>query len=266
MAKEIAIITLHGMGNYKPDYYEGLQKKLRKKLGDSWNKVAFEPVQYQPILQINQNSIWQRMNRFPLDGKSLRRFLLFGLSDAGSLEYSARHNEAKQYIKVQKEIIRVLDQALIQLESHEKPLIIIAQSLGCQVISNYIWDSKNDLGVFKDQEPDGTEQEKKFRRLTSCIHLFTTGCNIPLFVAGLNPIQAIEKPSDDFTWDNFFDKDDVLGWPLSTLSDSYETLVTDHEINAGGFFSSWNIWSHNKYWTDKQVYRPLLSRINSIIN
>jgi len=266
MAKDIAIITLHGMGEYKPDYYEDLQKILRKKLGDSWDKVAFEPVQYQPILQNNQNSIWQRMNQFPLDGSKIRRFLLFGLSDAGSLEYSARQNEADQYIKVQKEIIRALDQGLIQLENHEKPIIIVAQSLGCQVISNYIWDSKNNLGVFKDQEPNGTEQEKKFRRLKSCIHLFTTGCNIPLFLAGLKPIQAIEKPSDGFTWDNFYDRDDVLGWPLSPLSESYEALVNDHEINSGSFFSHWNPLSHNKYWTDKDVYRPLLARINSIIS
>ncbi|PCJ11190.1 MAG: hypothetical protein COB04_19460 [Gammaproteobacteria bacterium] len=265
MEKEIAIITLHGMGDYKPNYYEELKSKLAEKLGTDWQKVAFEPVQYQPILQNNQNNIWQRMNRYPLDGSILRRFLLFGFSDAGSLEYSARSNVSDQYIKVQKEIMQALDKAYVALESNDKPVIIIAQSLGCQVISNYIWDAKNDLGIFDELEPDASDQLKSFRRLESCVHLLTSGCNIPMFVGGLDPIEAFQKPNDDFTWFNYFDRDDVLGWPLSPLSDSYNALVRDHEINAGGISSSWNPLSHGKYWTDKDVIKPLIKKVRSYI-
>lgn len=43
MGKEIAIITLHGMGDYKPNYYEELKSKLVKALDTDWQKVAFEP-------------------------------------------------------------------------------------------------------------------------------------------------------------------------------------------------------------------------------
>ncbi|MBE0380363.1 hypothetical protein [Pseudoalteromonas prydzensis] len=265
MGKEIAIITLHGMGDYKPNYYEELKSKLVKALDTDWQKVAFEPVQYQPILQNNQNDIWQRMNRFPLDGSILRRFLLFGFSDAGSLEYSARSNVSDQYIKVQKEIMQALDKVYIELGGNDKPVIIIAQSLGCQVISNYIWDAKKGSGIFNGLYSDASDQLKSFRRLESCVHLLTTGCNIPMFVGGLAPIEAIQKPNDAFTWYNYFDRDDVLGWPLSPLSDSYNALVIDHEINAGGIFSSWNPWSHGKYWTDKDVIKPLIKKIRSYI-
>ncbi|WED29426.1 hypothetical protein L3V77_18545 [Vibrio sp. DW001] len=260
MDKELAIITLHGMGDYKPNYFQGLKKKLMKSFGDDWSKIAFVPIQYQPILQCNQNDIWQRMNEFPLDGAILRRFLLYGFSDAGSLEYSARSNTSDQYIQVQSEVIRALDEAFLKLGNKNKPVLIIAQSLGCQVISNYIWDAKNNTGIFNAFEPTGNDNKKEFRRLKSCIHLITTGCNIPMFVGGLDPIEAIDKPSDEFTWDNYFDKDDVLGWPLSPLSDSYSELVTDHCINAGGIFSSWNPWSHGKYWTDKDVTKPLVKK------
>lgn len=265
MVKDIAILTLHGMGDYKPKYFEELQDELIEKLGVDWDRVVFEPIQYQPILQNHQNNIWQKMNEFPLDGAILRRFLLFGFSDAGSLEYSARSSVSDQYIKVQKEIMKALDNAYIHLEDHTKPVIIVAQSLGCQVISNYLWDAKKNLGIFKGFEPDAPEQLKAFRRLKSCVHLLTTGCNIPMFVGGLDPIQAIEKPSDNFSWDNYFDRDDVLGWPLSPLSDSYRELVTDHEINAGGIFSSWTPWSHGKYWTDKQVIHPLVDKIRTYL-
>ena len=86
-----------------------------------------------------------------------------------------------------------------------------------------------------------------------------------MFVGGLDPIEAVPKPNDNFRWDNFFDRDDVLGWPLSPLSESYDQLVKDHEINAGGIFSSWNPWSHGKYWTDKQVIKPLIKELRQYL-
>ncbi|GAL16044.1 hypothetical protein JCM19233_7066 [Vibrio astriarenae] len=189
MNKEIAVITLHGMGDYKPDYYDGLKKKLIRGLKDDWSKVAFIPIQYQPILQNNQNDIWQKMNRYPLDGGILRRFLLFGFSDAGSLEHSARSDVSSQYVQVQLEIIKALDKAYIELGDADKPVIIVAQSLGCQVISNYIWDAQNSRGVFSGSEPNASDEMKRFRRLGSCVFLLTTGCNIPLFVGGSNPLS-----------------------------------------------------------------------------
>ncbi|BBM64916.1 hypothetical protein VA249_15620 [Vibrio alfacsensis] len=265
MNRELAVVTLHGMGDYKPNYFESLKKKLVKKLKDDWSKVAFIPIQYQPILQNNQNDIWQKMNRFPLDGAILRRFLLFGFSDAGSLEYSARSKVSDQYIQVQLEIIKALDEAYLKVEDSSKPVIILAHSLGCQVISNYIWDAQNGKGVFNGFEPHGSDDIKKFRRLNSCVFLLTTGCNIPLFVGGLDPVMPIQKLNDEFSWQNYFDKDDVLGWPLSPLSPDYDKLVEDFSINAGGPFTSWNPWSHGQYWTDKDVLNPLLAKIRRYV-
>ena len=65
----------------------------------------------------------------------------------------------------------------------------------------------------------------------------------------------------------FYDKDDVLGWPLADLSARYANLVTDIEINAGGGFwgwltSSWNPLSHNQYWQDSQFLQQLKHVIN----
>ena len=37
--KEVALITLHGMGKVKPDYYDELEKELKKELGSEWTKV-----------------------------------------------------------------------------------------------------------------------------------------------------------------------------------------------------------------------------------
>jgi hypothetical protein len=99
--------------------------------------------------------------------------------------------------------------------------------------------------------------------------LNTTGCNIPIFVAGHKNIQAISPPSQDFKWHNFFDEDDVLGWPLRPLSPSYEQLVDDIAVNAGGglvgtLVKSWNPFSHNQYWTDSEVTSHLATAVKQL--
>ena len=49
MAKEIAVITLHGMGDTDEDYYKKLEKKLKKHVGKKlWDdKVHLEDIFYQ---------------------------------------------------------------------------------------------------------------------------------------------------------------------------------------------------------------------------
>ena len=116
------------------------------------------------------------------------------------------------------------------------PVVIVASSLGCQVISNYIWDAQRKkrkgeppkFGIWRQgavEEECGPQDD--FRRLKSLRALFTTGCNIPLFVSGHSEIEAIlpPNPNKPFEWKNYYDEDDVLGWPLRPLSDSYCRLV-----------------------------------------
>ena len=49
MPKDFAIITIHGMGDTKEDYYKGLETGLRKEVGeDTWDsRVHLEHVYYQ---------------------------------------------------------------------------------------------------------------------------------------------------------------------------------------------------------------------------
>jgi len=68
--------------------------------------------------------------------------------------------------------------------------------------------------------------------------------------------------SDTFRWLNFFDADDVLGWPLRPLSVPYAQMVTDVEVNASsGLFSdllyAWNPLSHSHYWKTPAVLDAL---------
>lgn len=261
--KKIALITLHGMGEYKPNYYVELREKLIKKFASDWEQIAFHPVQYASVFQDPQNQLWDDMNSEPtneLDFVKLRKFMLFSFGDAGSLAHSSGQNTDK-YIEVQKSIVAALNLAYSEV-GPDGPVVILAQSLGCQVISNYIWDAEMSKNYF-DSYVEPNEGKRNFMKLRTLTNLITTGCNIPMFNSGLANRQCFSKPNDEFKWDNYYDADDVLGWPLKQLGQSFNVLVKDHEINAGNIFSSWSPFSHGKYWNDKDVLNPLTSILRS---
>lgn len=258
--KEAALITIHGMGKIKPGYFRDLEEGVADFMGKKWTKVTSHHVQYAPVLQGPQDDLWNAMlseRANELDARKIRQFFLFGFGDAGSLEYSAQKDPSK-YLAVQKEIQNTLKSAYQELDNdHTKPVVIIAQSLGCQVISNYLWDAQNNRYIFSDQNDS---PELDFIKLKSLKALITTGCNIPLFVSGLSNRVCFSKPNANFIWDNYYDQDDVLGWPLRQLGSTYG-IVNDHPINAGGLLSSWNIASHGEYWSDKDVISAVSKRL-----
>ena len=93
--------------------------------------------------------------------------------------------------------------------------------------------------------------------LSNVTLLITTGCNIPLFVSGFEDPKAIKLVNDNFfQWYNLYDKNDILGWLLRPLSESYSSVVTaDIAVNTG-------IWvgSHGKYWKRRKTMK-LIARL-----
>ena len=271
MAKKISFLTLHGMGETKQSYYQELRDDLIQRVGkDAWNDdIHFDHVFYQDILQKPQIEYFKRI-RNKVDSKKLRKFLLYGFSDAGGLEYS-RTIDDSAYERTQKRIFDALGRAFAAVESPQSPVVFIAQSLGCQVLSNYIWDAmrdrRPDFGVWQHDHDELDADDIDFRRLGTLRVFVTTGCNIPIFVGGLPRADRIpiERPHDDFVWENYYDEDDALGWPLQALSDGYKALVRDIEVNVGNIFSSWNPLSHTGYWTDADVQKPLADHLRSLI-
>lgn len=269
MAKTLALLTLHGMGDTPRDYAAGLFERLRREVGQPiWERLVCRSLYYQDVIQGNQADIFGRM-REQLDWLGLRKFLLYGFSDAGSLEYK-KEAAGSPYWRTQQEILLRLDQVFE--EAGALPLIVVAQSLGGQVISSYIWDAQQAAafaGVWRGARGDGVASgsaQDRFRRMQTLLRLYTTGCNIPLFVAGHQRIQAIAPPRPEFRWFNFFDEDDVLGWPLRPLSPSYDRLVEDLAVNAGSglvgtLVKSWNPLSHEGYWSDSAVLGHIASSI-----
>ena len=269
MAKRMAVIAIHGMGETKKNYADPLREKLESMLTPAqWADIHFDKIFYQDILQDNQKKLFNR-SKSQLDNMFLRRFLLFGISDAAGLEY-ARTTKGSVYDISQRRIFDVMETAFEALDRSLGPVVIVAQSLGGQVISNYIWDALKQPVTwgFWRNPPKMTPDQEKFHRFGSLRTLFTTGCNIPIFVGGLSPLEIvpIDPPNKEFRWINYFDEDDVLGWPLQPLSKEYKKRVKDVAINAGGFFSSWNLLSHTGYWTDNDFLRPLTAHLKKLLN
>ena len=276
--KDLAIIVVHGMGETAEDFDRRLKREIEDRLGDDrWQRVAWRKVYYQGLLQKHQKRFMDDSIRLAnVDWIKLRRFIISGFSDAATMQMRP-HLPDSVYGKIQEIILETLDDALGALGDPRKPVVLISHSLGCQVMSNYIWDAQKqgdvDCGVFATDldEPIGKASlEDRFRRLKTLKYWFTSGCNIPIFVAGLpkgkiNPVSTSAR-GWNFRWENYYDPDDVLGWPLHPLSPTYRVAVAvDKDVNVGGMISSWTPMSHNEYWKDDDFLDPVETALKSLL-
>lgn len=281
---EVALITVHGMGETLDDYADALMGRLRGLLGATSGKVVMRSAYYQKILQDNQNEVWRRMQgRAPLRYADLRKFVLYGFGDAAGLE-NRKEIPGSVYEEAQGEIAKAL------LSAHAArpgmPVVFVAQSLGCQVLSSYIYDAQKAMagrpvgaGIWRNIDAWAeahftrplTASEKTFLSAGTCAGMVTTGCNIPIFVAAHKEMHIIPiaAPTQLFKWINFYDPDDVLGWPLQPLSSGYRMLVEDRAINASGgvaslLLRSWNPFAHNSYWEDSAVVEAIAAMLRRL--
>jgi hypothetical protein len=275
----VALLTLHGMGETQTSYADKLFARLRLRLSPASTALYTGTVYYQDLLQYNEQRVWQALGS-RLRWSKLRRFMLFGFADAAALEHRKEQRHSLYHYS-QLKIARALYVAKQQLSTDGK-LVILAHSLGCHVLSCYLWDAqqakagiKPAAGIWRDirryqagisGDTALTDDDIAFLRGDRLSTLVTTGCNIPIFVAAhaLEQIMPFTKPNSAFRWLNYYDKDDVLGWPLADLSASYAALVSDIAMNASdGFFgwlaASWNPLAHNQYWQDEQLLSDLVS-------
>ena len=276
MASKLALLIVHGMGETRPDFHDELLVPLRLRLQSAWDRVAWRPVYYQPVLQRNERAIFERM-RPQLRWEGLRELMLFGLSDAASLEHK-KELAMSPYWQTQRLILQQLDELFDEAGGDTVPVAIVAQSLGCQVMSNYIWDAQQSLayaGIWSAPLDDGVPADSprdRFRRMRSLQLLLTTGCNIPVFVAGHSTIEPIDrrKLAAGFRWINQFDPDDVLGWPLAQLSAAYAALVEDHAVNASGDTLLGKVkgltpYSHTQYWSTGKVLDRIADALKEML-
>ncbi|WP_425667189.1 hypothetical protein ACPUEJ_21735 [Vibrio tubiashii] len=258
MANKFGILTLHGMGNQEDTYHVKFISRVAKELGVDKESIPVESVYYHTQMQENQEAMWKRMTAgHDLDVRKTRQFMLFSFSDAANIQdYSTPESLGSVVTKCVHDKFNTL---LEEIDS-DGVVVIVAQSLGNQVFSNYVWDIQNKKGIFR---PGGEDAEAAREKLKRVRIWFSTGNNMPLFVSGLHQdsIKSIKKPSDDFEWWNFFDVDDALGWPLKPMEGGYTNAlnITDFEINTG-----MTLLSHKYYWKDRDFIEPLCDKLRTL--
>ncbi|MBI1848953.1 MAG: hypothetical protein HYR85_01275 [Planctomycetes bacterium] len=292
MAKKASLLTIHGMGETARGYAAPLFAEVERRLGAKAADLHFASIYYQHLLQGNEERVWTK-TADAVRWDALRKFVLYGFADAVGLE-TGKEALGSDYASAQVVIARELLRARLAMKG-DGPVVVLAHSLGCHVFSCYLWDAQRDaghaasptkvprpvIGMWQDPElfdatitsgPKLSPEERTFVRGSSLRAFFTTGCNIPIFVAAhaVQDIVPFAKPNAAFEWRNFYDKDDVLGWPLAELSDSYGALVADVPMNASEgvldwLIKSWNPMSHTQYWGDGEVLGPLHDLLASLL-
>ncbi len=260
MSKDVGVLIVHGMGTQQPNFADEMIGELSDLIDDP-QRVAWQPVFWADVLQPRQEDFLRRANsRNQLDFLGLRRFVVGALGDAAayrriddSPETTYRHVHTAV-----RDAVRALYRDPDKLARRAKPLIILAHSLGGHIMSNYIWDLQRD-------RPIVAPGDNPFERLETLGGIVTFGCNIPIFTFALDEVVPIDLPSGA-RWLNFFDRDDVLGYPLKPINRAYRRTVSrDIAIDVGGPLSSWTPLSHTEYWTDNDLTEPVASLISKLL-
>ena len=263
---KIAVAIIHGVGAQDSRFAEDMINELRKrfvahlpkKVTDPSEQIVFEPVYWAPVLQNAQNRLLRKLKSADLDYIKLREFFISFGGDA--IAYQPTPQGSQVYLAVHKVFADTL-QILAGQTSKDAPLCVIAHSLGTVIASNFLYDlQKNKTGI--------THLTTALQRGETLSHFYTMGS--PLAVWALrykNFGTPINVPSNKFLshhpkaqseWVNFYDKDDVIGYPLKKLNDAYKKAVKkDVAVNVGGITTSWNPASHVQYWTDNDITKQI---------
>ena len=143
------------------------------------------------------------------------------------------------------------------------------------ITSNYFYD----LGKFRRLVGEAVRAEMNPKRTAlergeTLTCLCTLGSPIALWSLRYDDYgRPIEVPSSALGdhhppllphagWENYYDPDDIIGYPLKSLNPAYAAAVKrDVPVNAGGLFTSWNPGSHIAYWADDDVTVPVTKKL-----
>lgn len=267
MASKIGVLIIHGMGVQASDFAGDFISEVCDRLdglGVAPGAIEWEPAYWANLLNGPEQRLWEDLTRDDdLDWVTIRKFFINVFADAIAYQRvpGATHD---MYRDIHARIYGHLANLRTSVGNQDTPLVVVAHSLGSVIVSNYIWDEQKGKGL----------GINAFERMETLAGLVTFGSNIPLFTLALPEVQSIEFPPTPLPthlkatakWLNFFDADDVLGYPLKPLSPSYGNAVSeDIEINVGGLFTSWNPISHTEYWTDNDFTKPVAHLIRDVV-
>lgn len=261
MNKKAAILFVHGMGDQDRDFDQSLKKHLYQeleKLGITQEEVPWRTAFWADVTKKPQNDYLKQIEDIDLDMRWLRNIIIRFLGDATA--YANPNGEI--YKQINNKVYQAVSALYEDVNRKDVPLIILGHSLGCHILSNCIYDmQKNPI--------EGISAFEGFNTLSG---IMTFGCNIPLFaLAHIDTYLPIQFPPKQLPthlkplakWCNFYDKDDVLAYPLKPIKSL--NFVEDIEIKGSGLVGKTPL-AHEFYWDDKELNRPIAKFIKTVID
>lgn len=275
---DLVILAAPGMGAVDEGFAEPLFQALKNSLGDDWSRIHTDTILCQGHLQPNLERVFEAMQKRDMDYLRARKFMLYGLAEA-SAQMADTHQRGGNYDKTQQAIYQTFERAA-KATSDNAPVILLSHSIGCCILSNYLWDAQRatiNHGIWRDGGPKGVHKgsaKDLFLRGKTIAHWYTLGASNPLWTAGMarDQIQAVTSDTRgyNFRWKNFYHPDDLFGWPLKPLSPSYNQAVyRDFETRplADWSAASWGpqLVSHDGYWQSEMVLRNLVEDVTEVL-
>ncbi len=272
MTQKVAVAVLHGIGKQTSTFADKTSLEINNRCRDTCgDDIVIRSVYWSPIMQQEEDKLWQRLLEGGLmDFVKLRRFLIDFLADA--LAYQPSPSDRSAYDGIHRVFAETL-RDLAQEAGDTAPLCVVAHSLGSVIASNYIYDLQADARkkIISDpvREAMGDTPLERGETLTL---LYTLGSPIALWslrytdfgrpIQVPSPLLQQHYPGLEGEWVNYYDADDVVGFPLKSLNDAYSEQVTsDRQVNVGNIFGSWNPLSHLAYWSDRDVLDPIAEKL-----
>lgn len=275
---DLVILAAPGMGAVDEGFAEPLFQALKDHLGADWSRIHTDTILCQGHLQPNLERVFEAMQKRDMDYLRARKFMLYGLAEA-SAQMADIHQRGGNYEKTQQAIYQTFERAA-KATSDNAPVILLSHSIGCCILSNYLWDAQRatiNHGIWRDGGPKGVHKgsaKDLFLRGKTLAHWYTLGASNPLWTAGLarDQIQAVTSDTRgyNFRWKNFYHPDDLFGWPLKPLSPSYNQAVyRDFETRplADWSAASWGpqLVSHDGYWQSEMVLKNLVEDVTEVL-
>jgi hypothetical protein len=268
VSQKIAVAVIHGIGKASPEFANkdnperfvgGIARKLKSQVAklldedeqETDSKLEIEAIYWADILQEPQDELWRRLEIDKLNNLwGLREFIFHSLADSIGYQITSSRSDSSSRREIYDRVHQVFADTLKKLADKagdKAPLCIIGHSLGSVIASNYIWDLQN--GAM--QINFGNTPLEKGETLAL---YYTLGSQIALWrlrhddfgtpIAIPSPKLSEHYPNLEGGWINFYDRDDLLGYPIKAINDEYNKVVkADIEVNAGNIFTNWTPFS-----------------------
>ncbi len=303
MPRQVAVLFVHGINVSTQDYAERAIQRIKNKLPKALRSNAtFYAAFWADIVRPHQRAFFEKArNAADLKQTLSRRLALEGLGDAAAYQKTPKRFDAP-YFQIQRKVREAIE-ALDTPGDPARPLIVIGHSLGCHILSSFIWDVNNIKQYTSEelakQEPLTREFHAKliggspFCRLDTLAGIVTLGSNMPLFTFTFErhnvipitkawpgkipafPGRALtSEQARKARWLNFYSRNDLLAYPLKPLYDlppEYDVLsdipvCSEGWLKAPAIFSPLNAFAaHTGYDRNRTVVKATARMIQDVI-